>query len=165
MHRGSAITAGLLIAGLGLFGLSHEAAGQAGSGMVMLTDGTSLNNFDQAGNANWRIAERTIAADRGKEFAWIVGGVKEGPALWRYRFMPVDDGTEVQESSALIRLTGPFAEMPDSAAMRPMSTSAEGRASRRLSIGTKLCPPASTFASSPSSASTATASSTDSTTR
>ncbi len=68
MYRGSAITAGLLIAGLGLLGLSHEAAGQAGSGMIMLTDGTSLNNFDQAGNANWRIAERTIAADRGNGF-------------------------------------------------------------------------------------------------
>jgi hypothetical protein len=68
MYRGSAITAGLLIAGLGLLGLSHEAVGQAGSGMVMLTDGTSLNNFDQAGNANWRIAERTIAADRGNGF-------------------------------------------------------------------------------------------------
>ena len=42
-----------------------------------------------------------------------MGGVKEGPALWRYRFTPVDSGTEVEESSAVIRLTGPFAEMPD----------------------------------------------------
>jgi hypothetical protein len=68
MYRGSAMTAGLLIAGLGLLGLSHKAAGQAGSAMVMLTDGTSLANFDQAGNANWRIAERTISADRGNGF-------------------------------------------------------------------------------------------------
>jgi hypothetical protein len=68
MYRGSAITAGLLFAALGVLGLSHEAAGQAGSKMVMLTDGTSLNNFDQAGNASWRIAERTIAADRGRGF-------------------------------------------------------------------------------------------------
>jgi 3-keto-disaccharide hydrolase len=36
--------------------------------MRMLTDGTSLDNFDQAGNANWRIAERTISADRGAGF-------------------------------------------------------------------------------------------------
>ena len=68
MYRGSAITAGLLIAALGVFGLMHEAAGQAGSKMVMLTDGTSLNNFDQVGNASWRLAERTIAADRGRGF-------------------------------------------------------------------------------------------------
>src|SRR5882672_9785148 len=68
MYRGSAITAGLLMAALGLLGLSHEAAGQAGNRMVMLTDGTSLNNFDQTGNASWRLAERTIAADRGSGF-------------------------------------------------------------------------------------------------
>ena len=83
MYRGSAITAGLLIAALGLLGLSHEAAGQAGSGMVMLTDGTSLNNFDQAGNANWRIAERTIAADRGNGFLVTkqsYGDFRSGPS-------------------------------------------------------------------------------------
>ena len=66
MHRGSAIT-GLLFAALGVLGLSQHAAGQE-SKMTMLTDGTSLANFDQAGNANWRIAERTIAADRGNGF-------------------------------------------------------------------------------------------------
>ena len=49
---------------MAIAGLSQEAAGQQ-SGMVLLTDGTSLNNFDQVGNASWRIAERTIAADRG----------------------------------------------------------------------------------------------------
>jgi hypothetical protein len=67
MHRGFAITAGLLFAGLGLLGLSDEAAGQA-SGMVTLTDGTNMNNFDQVGNASWRIAERAVAADRGNGF-------------------------------------------------------------------------------------------------
>jgi hypothetical protein len=67
MYRGSAMTAGVFIAGLALLGLSHEAAGQPG-GMTVLTDGTTLNAFDQVGNANWRIAERTIAADLGNGF-------------------------------------------------------------------------------------------------
>ena len=40
----------------------------------------------------------------------------------------------------------PFAEIPESSATRPTSTSAEGRASRRFSMGTRLCPPASTRA-------------------
>jgi hypothetical protein len=66
MFRWSAITTGLLLAGLSVLGVSQEAAGQAG--MVTLTDGTTLNNFDQAGNANWRIAERTVSADRGNGF-------------------------------------------------------------------------------------------------
>jgi len=66
MRYGSAIAMGLLFAACGVLGLSHQAAGQGG--MTMLTDGTSLANFDQAGNANWRVAERTIAADRGSGF-------------------------------------------------------------------------------------------------
>jgi hypothetical protein len=67
MYRGSAITMGLLFAALGLLGLSSEAAEQA-NGMVTLTDGRNFNNFDQAGNASWRIAERAVAADRGNGF-------------------------------------------------------------------------------------------------
>ena len=45
-------------------------------------------------------------------------------------------------------------------ATRPTSTSASKRARRRLSIGTRLCPPARTLASSPSSLSSAVTSST-----
>ena len=67
MHRRSAVTMGLLFAALGVLGLSDEAAGQA-SRMVVLTDGTSMNNFDAVGDANWRIAERTIAAYKGNGF-------------------------------------------------------------------------------------------------
>ena len=67
MYRGPAIAMGILFAGLGLLGVPNEAAGQA-SGMVTLTDGTNMNNFDQVGNASWRIAERAVAADRGNGF-------------------------------------------------------------------------------------------------
>jgi Domain of Unknown Function (DUF1080) len=69
MYRKSAIAAGLLLAASTL-GLA-EAQGQAGgapSNTAMLTDGTSMDNFQLAGNANWRIAERTISADRGSGF-------------------------------------------------------------------------------------------------
>ena len=75
MYRGSAIAMGLLFSGLGVLGLSHEAAGQAGgqgngppSKMITLTDGRDMKNFDPVGNASWRIAERAIAADRGNGF-------------------------------------------------------------------------------------------------
>jgi hypothetical protein len=67
MRRPSAMTLGLLFAGLSVLGLSHEAAGQ-GNGMTLLSDGTNIGNFDQAGNANWRVGERTIYADRGVGF-------------------------------------------------------------------------------------------------
>jgi 3-keto-disaccharide hydrolase len=67
MRRRSAMTLGLLFLGSGVLGLSHEAAGQGG-GMTMLSDGTNIENFAQAGNANWRVGERTIYADRGVGF-------------------------------------------------------------------------------------------------
>jgi hypothetical protein len=66
IHR-SVITAALSATALSVLGLSGEAAEQA-SKMTLLSDGTSLGNFDQVGNASWRIAERTIAADRGNGF-------------------------------------------------------------------------------------------------
>jgi hypothetical protein len=87
MYRVSAITTGVIFAGLGLFGLSTVGqAGQAGGpiptagileqsegpaytrGWVMLTDGRNMNNFDQAGNASWRIAEQAVAADSGNGY-------------------------------------------------------------------------------------------------
>src|SRR3954463_3542981 len=67
MNRRSAVALGVLCAGLTVLGLSPNAAGQA-SRMTLLTDGTSMDNFDLAGNANWRVAERTVAADKGSGF-------------------------------------------------------------------------------------------------
>src|ERR1043165_3908771 len=67
MQRESVIAAAILSSGLGVLAMSGEAAEQA-SKMTVLTDGTKMDNFDQAGNASWRIAERAIAADRGNGF-------------------------------------------------------------------------------------------------
>jgi len=67
MRRGTAVALGVLFAALSALGLPHQAAGQAG-GMVTLTDGTKLDNFNKVGDANWRVAERTIVADKGDGF-------------------------------------------------------------------------------------------------
>ena len=67
MYRGSAVAVGVLLAGVGVLGLSHQASGQVGT-TITLSDGTNLDNFNQAGNANWRVAERTLVADRGNGF-------------------------------------------------------------------------------------------------
>jgi hypothetical protein len=101
MHRWSAITSGLLFAALGGLGLSQEAAGQAGSAMVMLTDGASLTNFDQAGNANWRIAERTVSADRGNGF--LVTKQSYGDFRFRAEFWVDEDAN----SGIFIRCDNP----------------------------------------------------------
>jgi hypothetical protein len=58
---------GLLFAGLIMLPLSSDAAEQT-AGMVTITDGKNMSNFDQVGNANWHVAEGAIAADRGNGY-------------------------------------------------------------------------------------------------
>ena len=43
------------------------------------------------------------AAERPATIAWVQGGAQEGVAEWRYRFTPIDLGTEVTESWTLLR--------------------------------------------------------------
>jgi len=100
MYRGYAIATAILSSGLGLLGLSGEAAGQA-SRMVTLTDGTKMDNFDQAGNASWRVAERAIAADRGNGF--LVTKDSYGDFKLRAEFYS-DEGTN---SGVFIRCDNP----------------------------------------------------------
>lgn len=120
MYRVQAITTGVIFAGLGLFGLS--TVGQAGqapgpvptagilgqseapaetSGWVMLTDGKDMNNFDQAGNASWRIAEQAVAADSGSGF--LVTKQSYDNFRLRAEFWP-DEGTN---SGIFIRCDNP----------------------------------------------------------
>jgi hypothetical protein len=102
MYRGSVLATAILSSGLGLLGLSGEAAGQANK-MVMLTDGTKMDNFDPAGNANWRVAERAIAADRGNGF--LVTKESYGDFKLRAEFYS-DEGTN---SGIFIRCDNPQA--------------------------------------------------------
>ena len=75
--------------------------------------GSWFTGKNKLGDFEYENRCEVTVADRGKEFAWIVGGADEGPAQWRYTFAAVDGGTRVEESSALIRLTGFFADMPE----------------------------------------------------
>jgi hypothetical protein len=47
------------------------------------------------GEATWETRCEVVAADRGREFAFIVGGTL---VRWGYVFAPVEGGTEVTES-------------------------------------------------------------------
>ena len=70
MNRGSTIAMGVLLAGM------FAAAQAAQGGMTVILDGTekTLRNFEQAGNANWRVGPgeqnggSTIYADLGNGF-------------------------------------------------------------------------------------------------
>jgi hypothetical protein len=68
MKRWSAVTTALLFVGLTVFWHSHRASGQADAGWTTLLDGSSLNNWNQIGDANWKIADGVVQADKGNGF-------------------------------------------------------------------------------------------------
>ena len=47
-------------------GTSRQAAAQAGEGWKQLFDGKSLDGWSQTGEANWRVEDGAIVADKGK---------------------------------------------------------------------------------------------------
>jgi hypothetical protein len=59
---------------------------------------------EMEGRDPWeRRCEVTIAVP-GRAFAWVAGGREEGVVEWSYRFSPVDQGTEVEESWTILRM-------------------------------------------------------------
>jgi len=65
MNRRSFINLSLLLAGSAIVH-SHQASGQAG--WTTLFDGQNLNNFNQIGDANWKLADGAVEADKGNGF-------------------------------------------------------------------------------------------------
>jgi hypothetical protein len=61
-----------LIIGMALIGgaawSSRPASSRADAGWVTLFDGTNLNNFNQIGDANWKLADGVVSADKGNGF-------------------------------------------------------------------------------------------------
>jgi hypothetical protein len=62
MKRFSAAAMGLLVLA---FTISGCATGPQGEGWVTLFDGTSLDNWNRLGEANWRLADGAVMADKG----------------------------------------------------------------------------------------------------
>jgi hypothetical protein len=62
------------------------ASGQAGDWFTGRNDN---------GTRTWETRSQVVAAERGREFAWMVGGTW---IRWGYSFAPVDGGTELTES-------------------------------------------------------------------
>jgi Domain of Unknown Function (DUF1080) len=65
MKRWHAIALGLLAIGLWH---PHQASGQADAGWVTLFDGRNLDHWDRIGDANWRIVDGVVQADKGNGF-------------------------------------------------------------------------------------------------
>ena len=70
MKRLSVITMGLLVVtGLAVSGCSTQMSGQGDAGWITLLDGSNpktLDNWNRIGDANWRVEDGAIVADKGK---------------------------------------------------------------------------------------------------
>src|SRR5262245_53983499 len=63
------ITGLLLVTGLAVSGCSPQSSGQGDAGWVTLLDGSNpntLDNWNRIGDANWRIEDGAVVADKGK---------------------------------------------------------------------------------------------------
>ena len=66
MKRWSVFGVALLLAGFAAVSYSHHAS--AADGWITLFDGKNLDNFNKVGDANWRIEDGVVVADRGSGF-------------------------------------------------------------------------------------------------
>jgi len=60
--------AALLATGFAVLGCSSSPSGQGDTGWTTLFDGSSLDNWNQIGSANWRLAEGAVQADQGNGY-------------------------------------------------------------------------------------------------
>jgi len=66
MKRMSVITIGLLVIALTVFGCASMSR-QSDAGWITLIDGAiGLDNWNRIGDANWRVEDGAIVADKGK---------------------------------------------------------------------------------------------------
>jgi len=68
MKHGSAIIVGLLVIACTVSWHVHQASGQAAGGWVTLFDGKNLENWHHIGDANWRLEDGVVVADKGSGF-------------------------------------------------------------------------------------------------
>jgi uncharacterized protein YndB with AHSA1/START domain len=67
------------------------------------SDGAWFTGHNVVGDRTHDAHCEFVAAERPTTIAWMQRGREEGFTVWRYRFTPVDGGTEVTESWTLLR--------------------------------------------------------------
>ncbi len=72
MKRLSAVAFGLLLAGSAALWHAPNASGQADAGWTALFDGKSLDSWTRIGDANWRIEDGAVVADKATGISYLV---------------------------------------------------------------------------------------------
>lgn len=68
MKRRSVLAMGLFVIGAAAIGYVPKSSGQADAGWVTLFDGSNLDNWTAIGDANWKLADGMVTADKGNGF-------------------------------------------------------------------------------------------------
>ena len=99
MQRWPVLTTALFLIGFVAFSYSQQASGQ--TGWVTLFDGKNLDNWNKIGDANWRIEDGAVVADKGNGF--LVSKNSYGDFQLRAEFWVDDDAN----SGIFIRCADP----------------------------------------------------------
>jgi Domain of Unknown Function (DUF1080) len=103
MKRWPLVCTAVLFAALAALGSSHQASGQADAGWITLFDGKNLDNFSPIGDANWRIEDGVLVADKATKNSYMVSKQDYGDMQIRAEFWVSDDAN----SGIFIRCTDP----------------------------------------------------------
>ena len=103
MKHWSALAAVALFAGLAALTSSHQAAGQADQGWVVLFDGKNTDHFAPIGDANWRIEDGVLVADKASKNSYLVSKDDYSDFQIRAEFWVSDDAN----SGIFVRCTNP----------------------------------------------------------
>ena len=98
----AAIAAAALVAGLAAFATSRPTAAQS-DGWVALFDGKNTDHFSPVGDANWRIEDGVLVADKASKISYLVSKDDYTDFQIRAEFWVSDDAN----SGVFIRVTDP----------------------------------------------------------
>jgi uncharacterized protein YndB with AHSA1/START domain len=68
--------------------------------------GARFKGHNRRGRARWSTTCEVIEAEPGRAFAFVVGSTQKPRTVWRYRFIPVEGGTDVTVSFELRKPLG-----------------------------------------------------------
>jgi hypothetical protein len=105
MQRWTTIAAALLLIAGAVSWHATQASGQADAGWVTLLDGSNMGDWNRVGEANWRLADGAVVADKkvGEASAYLVSKNSYKDFQIRVEFWADDDAN----SGIFIRLTDP----------------------------------------------------------
>lgn len=65
--------------------------------------GARFKGTNRRGLTRWSTKPRVVAAEPGREFAFVIGHLGRDMTRWSYRFEPTSGGTTVTESFEMVR--------------------------------------------------------------